>query len=240
MIFKKIKDIDLNNLEDFKDKIFITFDVDWCSDEILNYTLNIIEKYDVKSTFFITHRTSILSRMRSDQNIELGIHPNFNPLLNGDFKYGKNTDDVINYFKNIVPESLSIRSHSLTQNSYILDNLEKFGLKYDCNNFIPFSLNNQNKPYKHWTNNLIRVPHFWEDGICIKYKWGYDLEKYLKYKGIKVFDFHPIHIFLNTEDLSRYEKTRNFHLNFEKLNKFRNKNYGTENFLIDLLKTKKE
>ena len=43
--------------------------------------------------------------MRANQNIELGIHPNFNPLLNGDFRYGKSIDEVIKYYKKIAPEA---------------------------------------------------------------------------------------------------------------------------------------
>ncbi len=29
--------------------------------------------------------------------------------------------------------------------------------------------------------------------------------------GLKVFDFHPIHVFLNTENLERYEGSRSLH-----------------------------
>ena len=98
MIFENIKKIDISNPISWQDKIFLTFDIDWCSDEVLLYTLDIIEKYDIKATFFITHDTTLLERMRANQNIELGIHPNFNPLLNGDFRYGKSIDEVIKYY----------------------------------------------------------------------------------------------------------------------------------------------
>ena len=102
---------------------------------MLSYTLDIIEKHNIKATFFVTHETKLLVRMWNNPNIELGIHPNFNPLLNGDFRYGKNFEEVIEYYKNIVPEAVGVRSHSMTQNSPILDTFEKFGLIYDCNTF---------------------------------------------------------------------------------------------------------
>ena len=82
MNFEKIKTINVKNKPSWDGKLFLTFDVDWCSDEVLSYTLDIVEKYDINSTFFITHQTALLDRMRENPKIELGIHPNFNPLLN--------------------------------------------------------------------------------------------------------------------------------------------------------------
>ena len=87
MRFENIKYINLNARSSWQDKIFLTFDIDWCSDELLLYALNFIEEYKLKATFFVTHETGLLERMRDNENIELGIHPNFNPLLSGDFRY---------------------------------------------------------------------------------------------------------------------------------------------------------
>lgn len=236
MKFENIKNINLENSSSWEDKIFLTFDIDWCSDEVLSFTLDIIEKNNIKATFFVTHETKLLDRMRANPNIELGIHPNFNPLLIGDFRYGKNFEEVIEYYKNIVPEAVGVRSHSMTQNSPILDTFEKFGLIYDCNTFIPYSSNIEVKPYNHWTDKLIKVPYFWEDDVHGIYGWKWDVKQFSNYNGIKVFDFHPIHVFLNTEHLDRYEKSREWHNCEENLPKHRYEGYGTHSFLIDLLK----
>jgi hypothetical protein len=170
--FENIKNINLENPSSWEDKIFLTFDIDWCSDEVLSFTLDIIEKNNIKATFFVTHETKLLDRMRANPNIELGIHPNFNPLLSGDFRYGKNIDEVVGYYKNIVPEAVSVRSHSMTQNSHILDSFEKAGLIYDSNTFVPYSSDIELKPYKHWTKKLIKVPYFWEDDVHFIMSWG--------------------------------------------------------------------
>ena len=102
--------VDLKNIKDIKlqcgfleKNIFLTFDIDWCIDEVLEYTLEILDRYNVKTTFFITHYTKLLNKMYENKKIELGIHPNFNPLLNGDFRYGKNIEEVMKYYMNIVP-----------------------------------------------------------------------------------------------------------------------------------------
>ncbi|RAZ55305.1 hypothetical protein CHL10074_05170 [Campylobacter hyointestinalis subsp. lawsonii] len=102
LLFENIKNIQVKDTLSWKDKIFVTFDMDWCSDDVLSYTLDIIEKYDLKATFFVTHQTTLLERMKDNPNIELGIHPNFNFLLNGDFRQGKNIDEIIKFYKNII------------------------------------------------------------------------------------------------------------------------------------------
>ena len=235
MTLKNIKDIDLG-YNGYEDDIFITFDLDWCSDEILSYTLDIIEAYNIKVTFFITHKTKLLKRMRANKDIELGIHPNFNPLLNGDFRYGKNIEEVVKFYMKIVPEAVSVRSHSMTQNSQILDVFEQNGLKYDCNTYIPFSSNISLKVYSHWTDYLIKVPYFWEDDVHCYYNWEWNIQPFLVRKGLKVFNFHPIHIFLNTEKIERYSMVKKLLNDYRILEKnIHNKNFGSKCFFISLL-----
>ena len=233
MKFENIKNINLENSSSWEDKIFLTFDIDWCSDEVLSFTLDIIEKNNIKATFFVTHETKLLDRMRANPNIELGIHPNFNPLLSGDFRYGKNIDEVVGYYKNIVPEAVSVRSHSLTQSGVIFPIFEKNNLIYECNTFIPLQ-GGELLPYKH-TKKLIKVPHIFEDDVRELYEDDWDIKKYLNYKGIKVFDFHPIHIFLNSENMDRYENSRAVHRDFEKLKEHVFDGYATRSFLLDLV-----
>lgn len=50
-----------------------------------------------------------------------------------------------------------------------------------------------------------------------------------------VINFHPIHVFLNTESMDRYESVRHIHQNAQELLKYRYEGYGTRNLLIDLL-----
>lgn len=233
MIFKNIKNTQLTN---FQDSCYITFDIDWASDKILEYTLDIIEKYNVKATFFVTHETILLKRMRENPNIELGIHPNFNFLLNGDFRYGKNMKEVAEYFLKIVPEAVSVRSHSLTNQSNMFDIFSQLGLKFECNFLIPMRSNIIVKPFLHWDKKLTRVPHYWEDDVHCLYGDDWKLDNYYKYEGIKIFNFHPIHIALNTECMDRYITIRNVQQNSSIVFKNRFDGYGSESFLIDLIK----
>lgn len=233
---EKICRINLKKSTSWKNKIFFTFDLDWCSDFILSYTLDIIEKYNIRATFFVTHQSKILNRMRENPNIELGIHPNFNPLLEGNYQNGKNYYDVLKFYKKIIPDAKSVRCHSLTHSSKIISAFKKEKLIYECNTLIPFSSKITLKPYKHLDKNIIRVPFFWEDDVHCAYNWKWDIKKFVKKDGLKVFNFHPIHIFLNTYKLNIYEKNKKF-MSHKKKNilKLRYKGYGVYNFLTDLI-----
>lgn len=72
-VFGNIGEIDLENPSSYQ-KIFLTFDIDWASDEVLEYCIDIIEKANVKATWFVTHETPLLERLRANPNFELGIH----------------------------------------------------------------------------------------------------------------------------------------------------------------------
>ena len=93
------------------------------------------------------------------------------------------------------------------------------------------------KPIKFWKKDLTRIPYLWEDDVHFIHKDNSDVNHYLKFKGLKVFDFHPIHVFLNTEDLSRYNEARPHLQNHSELANYVNKNsFGTRTFLENLIK----
>lgn len=79
-------------------------------------------------------------------------------------------------------------------------------------------------------------PHQWSDYSDISVPFGLHgvLPNYF------VVDFHPIHVFLNTESLDRYERTRSLHQNPKELIKHRYEGYGTRNRLLELLGSAKK
>ena len=235
MRFKKIKQIDINNEETWKDACFLTIDMDWANDRVMNHMLDLIEEAAINCTIFVTHQTSVLGRMREMENIELGIHPNFNFLLKGDQRLGKTAYEIVNYFKEIVPEAVTTRSHSITQGSIIYDACIENGIQFDCNSFIPSFTNMELRPWKE-DFELVKVPYFWADDLHIETEGGFDLDNLLKNNGLKVFDLHPIHIFLNSENVERYTKSRPYLQDFQKLQNFVNHNtYGTGDFFKELI-----
>ena len=84
---------------------------------------------------------------------------------------------------------------------------------------------------------MIRIPYFWEDDVHCLYGDPQAFEIALGHTGLRVFDFHPIHVFLNTENMDRYERTRSQHWNAVELLHHRNKDeLGARDHLIKLLK----
>ena len=65
--------------------ISFSIDVDWVNDFVLEDTLKLFEENEIKCTIFTTHKTTVLSSLNSDL-FEIGLHPNFNKLLNRDAK----------------------------------------------------------------------------------------------------------------------------------------------------------
>ncbi len=219
-------------------RLFLTIDIDWAHDDVLADTIDLIEQADVCCTWFVTHHTPLLGRLRANPKFELGIHPNFNRLLEGDCRNGAGARDVVARLMEIVPEARSVRSHSMMQSSIILDIFAEAGLTHDVNHFIPTIAQITTKPWRLW-NGMVRVPYHWEDDVTCLY-----LEQQMTVPEIGeivaqhtfcVFDFHPIHVFLNTESLDRYERTRPIHYNPKELIKYRYEGYGTRNRLYALL-----
>ena len=73
----KISKIVPQKLETWEKKVFLTFDLDWAHDEVISDTMDLINESGVSSTWVVTHKSPILEKLRKQENIELGIHPNF-------------------------------------------------------------------------------------------------------------------------------------------------------------------
>lgn len=232
--FGKIKDCQINDQDFYLNKLYLTFDIDWAHDDILLDTIKLVENANVSATWFVTHETPLLKRLRDNPKFELGIHPNFNDLLALNTRNGSSVDEVVDRILKIVPEAKSVRSHSMTQNSKLMQLFVDKGLTHDCNHLIPEQAGVILNPWKLW-NGLIKVPYFWEDDAVCLYDQNTRIEELLDRDGLKVFDFHPIHVFLNTENLSRYEDTRAIHNQPEILIKNRFSGYGTRSVLEHIL-----
>lgn len=222
--------------------VFLTFDIDWAHNEIIADSISLVEQAGVAATWFVTNDTPILDRLRHNPLFELGIHPNFNLLLEGSDRMGSSPVEVIQRIKEVVPEATSARSHSLVHGTQILNLLVQFGITHDLNCLIPESAGITLSPWRMW-DDLVRVPYFWEDDVAclfdVRMTQPGSLELLARRPGLKVFDFHPIHVFLNTEHLDRYERTRHLHQNPEELIKYRYKGVGARTRLLELLQVMK-
>lgn len=186
-------------------EVFLTFDVDWASDEILQEVLDLMVEARVKSTWFITHDTPLLDFFRSHSDLfELGIHPNF---LDGT-THGNSEEEILKHLMDLVPEAEVVRSHSVFQSGQLLAKYAGLAsIRLDSSIFLPEM--SHIDLVTHLTPNgaLSRIPIFWADDYeLLKSESDWNPVKYFNQPGYKVFLFHPIHIYLNTLNFQEYEE----------------------------------
>jgi len=183
----------------------LTFDTDWASDSIISEVGKYLIKNKIKSTWFITNDSPEIRKMIDLPDFfEVGIHPNF---YEGSTQ-GKTPQEVMKNLLKIVPHAKSIRTHDLIQSTSLLKMIrEEFNILYDVSLLLPETPNIiPHEIFYSKNNGLLRFPFFWEDDIeMYKDKPVFSLinNKYHK-DGIKIFNFHPIHITLNSYSMKNY------------------------------------
>ena len=196
-----------------KNQICITFDLDWAVDEIIQPIVEILEKADIKATFFATHRSRLMEDLNTDL-FEVGLHPKFDGVK-GDFR------SPIQELKALYPDAKGGRSHRLFQSSEILQFYREGGLVYENNTILPFQAGLQ--PAIR-IKGLVSIPFYWADDLQFHFYDSFDLSSLkLETPGLKVLMFHPIHVFMNTSTPEHYESYRKYYQNPAELGQFINR-----------------
>lgn len=210
--------------------VVLTVDLDWAPDEVIADTIEIVDQTNVSVTFFATHATSTMHGLPRPR-YEVAIHPNFNPLLTGGIG---SVRTVVEDLMEKYPDARGSRAHSLVQGSPIYNDLAQAGLEYDCSLFLPYQIGLQ--PHR-LPNGLVRIPYFWEDDAHFAYRRPFALANIeLDPNRPNVFDFHPVHVFLNTEVEERYLAAKPDYHDANGLLAHRNsRTMGTRSLLLELL-----
>lgn len=222
-----------NNLERTVKQFCISFDMEWSPDEIIKYSADMVLRRGRKATWFVTHECEANEYLRQHPEFELGIHPNFNELMHGSQKYGRSAEEIVDRLMKVVPEARCVRSHSLTSSERLLDIFADRGLRVVSNSFIPQDSNPNVVPWKLW-GDLTVVPHSWQDNVSIKLNGTVKAPSLDQALG--VFDFHPVHVFLNTENWDRYESIREDYHNADRIRCKRFEGFGTASVLDQVLR----
>jgi hypothetical protein len=188
------------------DPIAITFDVDWAPDFVIEEISTILEEHNVRSTWFVTHKSKTLDRMRANPELfELGVHPNF---LDGS-THGDSPDQILSHVLSVVPDAKSIRTHGLAQSGPLLAKIQSHGLINDLSIFMPGV--SHLVPFEfRWNGGiLVRMPYNWSDDYEMQKEHpDWTLEFVLKISGMKILNFHPMLLYLNLTDFGAYEKLK--------------------------------
>ena len=212
----------------------LSFDQDWASDEICLSIADLLISKNIKSTWFITNKGFFLEKLMQFPDLfELGIHPNFLP----DSSHGNSLMDVLDNITSIVPMARVSRGHAVFQYGSILQVMRnKYNISWDLTMFM-YEKDNL-YPTKLFTspeNFLYRLPVFWcDDHEFNNPEKDWSLKKYQSVFGVKVFSFHPIHVYLNSGTAADYINYKNNNSN-EELKSFINPLIGCRNAFDDLL-----
>lgn len=192
-------------------------DADWASEETLAECLELFRTSNMKCTIFATGESTVLSECQNEGLFEVGIHPNFNPLLKG--QSGESSRFVIEKLLKSYPKAIGVRSHSMTVSTVLLQEYADLGLKYESNYFLPYQVNA--RPFKIW-NSLTRIPYVWEDDVHWMFNKKFDDLEIPFDQDIAVFGFHPVHIVANNYSQASYEKIRPYYGDHKMLKKLAN------------------
>lgn len=169
--------------------ISITADLDWAPNYVIDNMIEILDKYSINATFFCTHKVDIKKH-------ELGIHPNFLP----NSTQGKTPLVILTNLKKIFPRAKGVRAHNLLNYSSLYSLYKKVGIEYDSSIIIPLR---ETQPYMKYPG-ILEIPMSFEDDLYFSNNKKTFRIKELRITKNKdfVFNFHPIHIFLNTNSIS--------------------------------------
>ena len=232
-----ISTIDLGCSQSFESP-FLTVDVDWAHDEILEDAIDLVSVTGASCTWMLTHKTDLADDLSRNPRFEIGLHPNFNDLLEGTVDRDGGAAGILDRLLNVYPEARTVRSHSVTQSARLSSLFFERGIRFESNDYIPAAQISFLQPWS-LENGITKVPFFYSDQLVCA-STAPELRELVSRRGLKVFNFHPIHIFLNTESLDRYERTRSLHTNPKELFKYRYNGYGTRNRFIELLELIKD
>ncbi len=183
----------------------ITLDVDWAPDVVIDSVAHILIERRARATWFVTHASAAIERLAEHRDLfELGIHPNMLPGST----HGAGEDEVMAHMATLVPGAVTMRTHGLYQTSnFLVKAARDYGIRHDVSLFLPHAPQLQPHHVKWAGTSFWRIPYFWEDDSEMYEDdpiWTLSDER-LQVGGLRVFDFHPIHVALNTERFARYD-----------------------------------
>jgi len=196
-------------------KYCLTFDMDWAPDYILEDLKDIIRGRDIEATVFYTHKTGIFDDFR---NIEKGLHPDIRDVGAAEQKVAE--------LKEHYPEAVSLRSHSLNDSGRLNRIFSRYGINIKSNYllYMKEGIDVVKMPYEF---ELFEAPIYFLDGNFLFTQK--DIKKFsidmlnLGSPGLKIVGFHPVHIYLNTDDYTRYEDAKRYMDNKERFDRYINR-----------------
>jgi hypothetical protein len=176
--------------------IVLTFDSDWAPQFVLDEIVEKLRQAEIKGTFFLTSPYEF----KDAPHIERALHPNFMP----NSTQGNSVADILMRMKTWYSDAIGSRSHWLYWHAGLIEILPQHGIIYDSSVILPFH------PHLEPTKlgRLTRFAVWWSDPVHMMHGLPTDRLDIPNWKkpGLKVFNFHPIHVFLNSKSIDQYQQ----------------------------------
>ena len=171
----------------------------------MNYTLNLFDDVGIPATFFCTDDLTESTFPSKSSRYELAIHPNYD-----DLNFKDETDISVRNF----PHAVGSRSHRFMHGTPIINELKQHNIKYDSS---ILSYMHHITPFRLF-NEIIEVPLVWSDDVALRIPKAstaslYNLRIVSAYfdPALYVLNFHPIHLYLNTESQHHYRFAKKYY-----------------------------
>lgn len=198
----------------------VSIDVDWAPDPVIRDTISLLDEYDISATIFSTHNDGV-----DTSGHDRAIHPNF-------FREGQTEAEALEELDKLYPDATGVRSHRLFVHTTLRD-LYPDDIGYESNYMMYGSPGIE--PF--WVyENVVQMPIYFMDDMWMR-RGGDEpsLQTALQQPGLKIFCFHPVHVFTNSPSIEFYESVKEHYNDVEKLRDMAVDGFGTRSVFIDLL-----
>lgn len=173
----------------------MSFDIDWSPEYILEDFYELLRSAALPVTLFCTHRSEMVDKLLELPGCEAGLHPNLQDA--------EDEAAALAELHGAFQEAKGVRVHRLYYHSGLLALFHRAGLNYLSNDleFLKEGL----APHYDWSE-LVRLPLYWEDDVhaTLLYDSFDSRSLRLEKPGLKIFNFHPVHLYLNTGRMEDY------------------------------------
>lgn len=181
----------------------LTFDSDWCPEWMLQETLNILKTRGMAGTFFLTDAPApaLRAQLAQANRVQVGIHPDFfSPHAVGRAR------EILESLLEKVGPCTVCRTHGLFWWHGLGEHLRQLGFTDDSSLSAPG--HSLKAPLR--VSGINRYPISMGDWSLLDSRKNIKaaLEAIDAFGPIRVFNFHPIHIALNTASIDEWTEIK--------------------------------
>ncbi len=198
----------------------MTSDQDWAPSWAMEHFTRLVAARGVPLHLFRTNPCPVADGLAGRGAITQGWHPNFLPGSS----QGSTPSEVVTYCQTHFPKARTVRSHAFREDTFLWRALAGAGIVADSQ--IPTRFQSHLSPLQH-CSGIWRFPVFFEDDVFLATNGALALDGVdLFSPGLKILNFHAIHVANNTPSMEFYET--------HKQSPMRHEGRGIESILVEL------